>query len=139
MAFYIATEGGLQDSNNDVSVEFYVDDSNVVTGTPSSGDVTVPASTFPVTLANEVGGLDTFVDGSVGNNGSSTDYSISSEGTPDTTPDDDASAVELAPGESVTISIYIEIDTSISSDQSVIDEIVFVASENISGDLQDVS
>jgi hypothetical protein len=151
-------DGGATGDNNvsdNVNVEFYIDDANV-TGSvndpsgenPSAGDVVVDTSNSPVTLNSEVGdgdsSLDTFVDVGSSSPATSTDsdYSISDQGDRSETPDDDASAVELAPGQSVEISIYVEIDVDDSqfddlSDVSVLENIVIIASEDIDGDLAD--
>ena len=161
VSFFIATEGGLQDGSigvdgdtpdgppsdddtnvsDDVNVEFYIDNSNVVSDSPGSGEVTVasgadPTPPNPVPLASEIpSDLDTFVDGD-GSTGSSdaaeSDYSISSEGNRQTTPGSDAAAVELAPGESIEVSIYIEINVNDDqyddlNDVSVLEEVVIIA------------
>jgi hypothetical protein len=172
VSFFIATEGGLQDGSvgfdgstdpqesddanvaDSVNVEFYVDDGNVVSSSeapPASGEVIVNDSTdyndSPVPLADEVtSDLDTFVDGSSGASGASADYSISHQGDRQTTPGSDASAVQLGPGESVDVSIYVEIDVdgedfSDLSDVSVLDQIVIIGvdSGTVTGDLKDTS
>jgi hypothetical protein len=159
VSFFIATEGGLQDGSigvdgttdpgesdsanvsDDVNVEFYIDNSHVVDSSPGSGEVVVasgsdPTPPDPVPLASEIpSDLDTFVDGD-GSTGSSdaaeSDYSISSEGNRQTTPGSDAAAVELAPGESIEVSIYIEINVNDDqyddlSDVSVLNDIVIIA------------
>ena len=168
VSFFIATEGGLQDGSvgvdggtdlgegadgnvsDSVNVEFYVDDGNVVSGSgtpPASGEVIINDTASPVPLAEEItSDLDTFVDGSTGTINSSTDYSISHQGDRQTTPGSDASAVQLGPGESVDVSIYVEIDVdgedfSNLSDVSVLDQIVIIAvdSGTVTGDLKDTS
>jgi hypothetical protein len=155
------SDGTTTDNNvsDDVNVEFYIDDANV-TGSvndpssvdPDSGNVTVDkdASSGPVTLASEVGdgdsNLDTFVDGASDATGVDADYSISDQGDRSGTPDSDASAVKLAPGQSVEISIYVEIDVDengntqidLSDDgPAVLENIVIIASEDIDGELAD--
>jgi hypothetical protein len=169
VSFFIATEGGLQDGSvgadgnnegtagyNDISdnvnVEFYVDDGNVVgtsdgSTSPGDGEVVVnsTATSTLQPLASDINSdFDTFVDGSTGTTDDSADYTISQEGRSES-PNSNATAVKLAPGESVDVSIYIEIDLSddeidlSSSGPAVLDNIVIIAvdSGTVTGELQD--
>jgi|APHM01.1.fsa_nt_gi hypothetical protein len=147
-------EGGASgdsDVSNNVNVEFYIDDGKVVESAAepsdaSSGSVAVDSdlADSPVTLADEIAengdsSLDTFVDVASSSPSTSTDsdYSITHEGDRTETPGSDATAVELAPGQSVDVSIYIEIDVDDSqfnnngdlSDVSVLENIVIIAQD----------
>jgi hypothetical protein len=168
VSFFIVTEGGLQDgtaslSNADtnaadveerVNVEFYVDESHVTNGdsNPGASDVALasaadsgsPPSAVP--LSSEItSDLDTFVDTDDSDPAVGADYSITQQGQraidTETTP---KRAVELGPGESVDVSIYIEINVDDSEygdsfNQTVLENIVVIAQDSaeLDGALQD--
>jgi hypothetical protein len=171
VSFFIVTEGGLQDgtaslSNADtnaanveerVNVEFYVDESHVTNGdsNPGASDVALASAAVDsgstpsaVPLSSEItSDLDTFVDtdDSESSPAVGADYSITQQGQraiDDT--DTPKRAVELGPGESVDVSIYIEINVDDSEygdsfNKTVLENIVVIAQDSaeLDGALQD--
>jgi hypothetical protein len=135
VAVWIATEGGAQDgidgiSGEDVNTTFYVDN--------SSGGVTPTGD--HVDIADRIDTHDTFVDDS----GDSEDYVISqaqNASSSSETPEVNGIAVELQPGETVSVSMAIEIedpngDLNLSPDSNgdpILEDVVILASADATG------
>jgi hypothetical protein len=139
VAVWIATQGGVQDGSvgsisENVNTTFYVDN--------STGGVTPDEEGEHVDINNRINEYDTFVDTS----GESEDYVISqptnSSESVGEEPDVDGIAVELEPGETVSVSMAIEIDDpngdlDLSPDGNgdpILEEVVILASADVTGD-----
>jgi hypothetical protein len=109
VAVWIATQGGAQDgagsiSGENVNTTFYIDNSTA-TVTPDKED----SNPGHVDIDNRIDTYDTFVD----DNKKSEDYVISqtqNASSSSETPEVDGIAVELQPGETVSVSMAIEIE-----------------------------
>ena len=136
VAVWIATQGGVQDgsvgsiSETNVNTTFYVDN--------STGGVT-PTSDHE-NIDQRIETYDTFVD----DDGTSEDYVISQAQNASSSreaPAVDGIAVELEPGETVSVSMAIEIDdpngeldlTDNGDGSQILDEVVILASADATG------
>ena len=116
---WIATQGGEQAGNSSVDTEFYISSEHIVSGSnipaDESGNVQLSdegSSNDPKPLASDINEYDAFVDGGGDSSPTETDIIISEEET-DSNADQlpgDASAVSIAPGESIRVSFAVEIE-----------------------------
>jgi hypothetical protein len=139
---WIATQGGEQAGNSSVDTEFYISSEHIVSGSNSpadeSGNVQLSdegSSNDPKPLISDIDEYNAFVDGDGDTSATETDIIISEEET-DSSADQspgDASAVSIAPGESIRVSFAVEIEgnandlVSGGNSASVLENIVIYA------------
>jgi hypothetical protein len=136
---WIATQGGEQANNGSVDTEFYISSEHVVSEpADESGNVQLSdegSSNDPKPLISDIDEYNAFVDGDGETSATETDIIISEEET-DSNADQspgDASAVSIAPGESIRVSFAVEIEgnandlVSGGNSASVLENIVIYA------------
>ena len=143
VAVWIATQGGVQDGSvgsisENVNTTFYVDN--------STGGVTPDEEGEHVDINNRINEYDTFVDtdDTTGNTNDGEDYVISQAANASSsteTPAVDGIAVELQPGETVSVSMAIEIDDpngdlelTEGGGSPILEEVVILASADATDD-----
>jgi hypothetical protein len=114
---WIATEGGQQASSPDVNTTFYIDDERV----GGSGDQVTVNSGNDVSIDNRIDEFDTFTDTS--------DVVISENDSASQSPSTTGIATKIGPGDTVTVSMAIEIesDNSVSSGDDILNNVTVLA------------
>jgi len=111
---WINTEGGAQEDNDNINTTFYIDDRKV----GSSGQVnTTGTNTEAVTIDERITEFNALVDDKGSQDNS--DIVISESRSPDSvgeSPTDSGIAVNINPGQTVTVSMAIEIESDASVD-----------------------
>jgi hypothetical protein len=115
---WIATEGGQQASSPDVNTTFYIDDERV--GSSSDDQVTVNSNN-DVSIDNRIDEFDTFTDTS--------DVVISENDSASQDPSTTGIATKIGPGNTVTVSMAIEIesDNSVNSGDDILNNVTVLA------------
>ena len=127
---WINTEGGVQEDNETVNTTFYIDDNKV------GDDSQVEVDGDPVKIGSRIDEFDALVDDQ--DDGVSdindTDIVISEDLKPsnvEQSPNESGLAVNIAPGQSVTVSMAIEIESDanlgVTSNQTVLENITVLA------------
>ena len=113
---WIATEGGIQATNDSVNTTFYIDDSNV----GSNDQLQSATANSPRGLNNDIDTYNAFVDPG--------DVTVSEveDGDNDLQPGK-ASAVSLAPGDTMTVSFAVEIDKGVPSNTNILNNVTIFA------------
>ena len=117
---WIATEGGIQATNKSVNTTFYIDDDNV-------GDQLVRDTDSPRLLSDDIETYNAFVNND-GPSSDDSDFTVSEveNGTHDLQPGK-ASAVSLAPGDTMTVSFAVEIDKGVPENTNILNNVTIFA------------
>ena len=126
---WINTEGGAQENNSNINTTFYIDDRKV----GSSKQVTTGTGQDAVTIGERITEFNALVDDDGGQNNS--DIVISESRSPTSvgeSPDDSGIAVNINPGQTVTVSMAIEIESDAtvnlnSDDDPILNETTILA------------
>jgi hypothetical protein len=112
---WIATEGGIQATNDTINTTFYIDDSNVGSSAQLAKDGDSPRA-----LSSDIDTYTAFVDPG--------DVTVSEveDGENDLQPGK-ASAVSLAPGDTMTVSFAVEIEKGVPSNTDILNDVTIFA------------
>lgn len=114
---WIATQGGLQNESDNVNTTFYIDD----IGSSPNANVTETEGPGGISIDRRITTFDAFID-------PDQDYVISEPGISGDTPGTEGIGISITPGQSVHISIAVEIDEiDPDSDQAALNRITILA------------
>jgi hypothetical protein len=109
---WIATQGGAQADNTSINTSFYISSEHINSSNAGEGDVApseVTSSPDPKPLRDDISTHTAFVDGN-GETTADSDAVISEVESDEDQSPDEASAVTVAPGDSIRVSFAVEID-----------------------------
>ena len=129
---WIATQGGEQEKNATINTSFYIRSEHIVNGTPGNSEVAVSDvndNPDPKPLSRDIDSFGAFVEGDEDTLPKNTDIVISEvegDGSEDQSPGT-ASAVSIAPGDSIRVSFAVEIDNEVPVDTNILTKITIFA------------